>query len=120
MSQRGRPKKNGVKPFWEFSRTVLGLYGYDKARGMGEKYEASLKAGIAQVKRAYPELPMSVTEMKRILATFRPKSGDAATFHVAECENFRLPGGRMTGQAWDIRIGAQPKYPRSNSIGASR
>jgi hypothetical protein len=116
MSKLGRPRKDGVKPPWHLCRTVVGLCGYGKERRAGGKYEASLESAVAEVKRAYPHLPMSLTEMKRILAESRPKTGLKATFLVAECENFALPEGRMTQRAWEIRIGPQPNYRRHNAV----
>jgi hypothetical protein len=114
MKQRGRPGKNGVKPFWVLHRTMVGLCAYDKARSRGEKYEQALKAAVEEVRQIFPEMPMSETEMKRVLAEFRPKELEL-TFLVSESDNTVTLEGRKCQRAWDIRIGPQPDFPRHNA-----
>ena len=116
MAKVGRPRKNGVKPPSELSRVIVGLCGYDKARRAGEKYEASLDAGVEEVKRHYPKSKMSRTEMKRILAKYRPRTGLLASLLVGEGDNFLLTEGRMTASVWEARIGPRPVYPQSNAV----
>ena len=114
MKPRGRPKTNGVMQAWVLHRTMVGLYAYDKARSRGEKYEQALRAAVEEVRQTFPEIRMSATEMKRILAEFRPKELEL-TFLITECENTVTPLGRKCEKAWQIRIGPQPEYPRHNA-----
>jgi hypothetical protein len=114
MKLRGRPKTNGVMPAWVLHRTMVGLYAYDKARSRGEKYEQALRAAVKDVRQTFPEMRMSETEMKRILAEFRSKAL-ALTFLVTESENTVTIEGRKCRKAWQLSIGPQPEYPRHNA-----
>jgi hypothetical protein len=114
MKKPGRPRKNGVKPAWVLHRTAVGLLGYDTARSSGEKYAEGLKAGVAKVREEFPDMPMSETEMKRILAEFRPKELEL-TLLFRESENTVTALGRKCKKAWQISIGPQPEYPRHNA-----
>jgi hypothetical protein len=114
MAARGRPVKNGVKEARVLFRTMIALQGYDQSRSHGEKYTASLEAGIAAVRTAVPGMKMSMTEMKRVLAEFR--SPDLAeTFLTSENENTVGPNGRKYQKAWVLTVGATPEYPRHNA-----
>jgi len=111
MAKRGRPRKNGVKDGGDFIRAAVALCAYDKARRAGEKYLAALQAGITEVNQRFPGMPMSETEMKRILAEFRTK-GSADVLLVNENANaVPLDGSKK----WDLRFGAPPNYPRTNA-----
>jgi hypothetical protein len=114
MSLRGRPRKNGTQPPSALFRALLGLYGYDKARMAGEKYEEGLRAAIEEVHRVFPDMPMSATEMKRILAEFRCKSL-LSTLYLTKRDNLVTLDGKTPGMAWAIHIGPQPDYPRHNA-----
>src|SRR5262249_28847505 len=71
--KRGRPKTNGVRPGWVLLRDNIALNAYDEARTSGEKHETALKTMVAAVQRWNPEMSMSETEAKRILARWRGK-----------------------------------------------
>jgi hypothetical protein len=114
MSQRGRPRKNGVRSPKVFFRTLLGLCSYDKARLAGEKYDEGLRAARAEVLSAHPDMSISATEVKRILAANRSKTLPF-TFFVTECDNFVTPNGKMSKRAWAISVVPQPNYPRHNA-----
>jgi hypothetical protein len=114
MAKRGRPAKNGVKDASVFFRAMIALEGYDQARSHGEKYSVSLEAGIAAVRRVFPDMSMSMAEMKRVLAEFRSK-GLTDTLFISENENTVTPDGRKCRQAWVLTVGAPPKYPRHNA-----
>jgi len=73
MKPRGRPRKDGAKAAWVLYRAMVGLRGYDKARSSGEKYQEALKGAVAEVRHQFPGMPISETEIKRILAEFRSK-----------------------------------------------
>ena len=113
MSKRGRPK-NEAKPWWVLHRTMLALCGYDKERRAGEKYDAGLRAGIAEVHRVYPNMPISMTEMKRILRGFRPKTL-SPTYFVVESEQPITLDGITYSRVWDMNFGPRPNYPRHNA-----
>jgi len=70
MGKRGRPNKNGVKPAWMLARALVALNAYRRARETGAKYEVALIAMVNEVHRRYPEMPMSRTQAKRVLAKY--------------------------------------------------
>jgi hypothetical protein len=113
MSQRGRPRKNGVKPTEVLYRTMVALRGYEKARAAGEKYEVALEAAIAEVQMAL-KMRMSVTEVKRVLAEFRSETQESV-FLVSECDKGLIVEGRMIKRAWGLSVGPKPTYPRHNA-----
>jgi hypothetical protein len=112
--QRGRPRKNGARPGWVLHRAAIALYGYDKARSAGEKYAEALKAAVAEVRREFPQVSISETEIKRVLAEFRVKELEL-TLLITESENTVTPSGRKCKKAWQLSIGPQPNYPRHNA-----
>jgi len=71
MAKRGRPNNNGVKPGWVLLRIVMVLHAYDQARGRGEKRSAAISDAVSTVRSLAPEMPISETEVKRVLAEFR-------------------------------------------------
>jgi hypothetical protein len=97
-----------------FYRAIVGLTGYEKARASGEKYSEALKAGIAAVRQEIPHMPMSETELKRVLAEFRSDTLES-TLLVTESDNTVTPEGRKCTKAWALCIGPPPLYPRHNA-----
>jgi|HubBroStandDraft_2_1064218.scaffolds.fasta_scaffold30328_2 hypothetical protein len=114
MKPRGRPRKDGAKAAWVLYRAMVGLRGYDKARSSGEKYQEALKGAVAEVRHQFPGMPISETEIKRILAEFRSKELEL-TFLVTESEDTTTLDGRKCGKAWQISIGPLPNHPRHNA-----
>ncbi len=114
MAQRGRPRKNGERDGWALHRAAVALCAYDQARLAGEKYSEGLQAGVKAVRQEFPGMPMSETQMKRILVEFRPK-GSVQVLLVDENANAVTLDGRKLRRAWDLRFGAQPNYPRHNA-----
>jgi hypothetical protein len=72
---RGRPRKaKDTIQFWQFARAARVMYAYDKAREKGEKHSAAIRDAVQFVKERSPELHISETEVKRILAAWRPRN----------------------------------------------
>jgi hypothetical protein len=70
---RGRPKKKmGEQVFWRFVRAGSIMCAFDEAREGGEKHSAAITHAVQYVRQHHPEMPVSETELKRILATYRP------------------------------------------------
>ena len=86
MAKRGRPSKNDVKEDWVLFRSLLALDGYGRSRKDGEKYSEALKAGVAEVRQKFPGMPVSPTEVKRVLAEFQPRA-QALGLRVAKPES---------------------------------
>jgi hypothetical protein len=76
--KRGRPPKKGRKDPWHLARALKILYAYDKARTSGMKHESAVIEAAAFVRQLNPEIPVSETEVKRILAELRPSSSPIA------------------------------------------
>ncbi len=73
--KRGRPRKAGdTVQLWQFVRAGVAMCAYDEARGSGEKHSAAVRHAAQFVKQLHPEMPISTTEVKRILAAWRPRS----------------------------------------------
>lgn len=72
---RGRPKKNeDTIEFWRFVRAVMVMSAYDEARASGQKHSTAVTQAVAYVRQRFSEMPISETEVKRVLATFRPRN----------------------------------------------
>ena len=71
MAKRGRPKKHGVKQGWTLLRDSIALSGYDEARQRGEKYIVAISEAVSAVRKCDPKMPVSETEVRRILACWR-------------------------------------------------
>jgi hypothetical protein len=138
--KRGRPKANGVRPGWVFLRESIALNAYDEVRRADQKHEAALDAMVEAVGRWSPNMPMSRTEAKRILADWRGKhrastiigkgeqilEGEAAACHLerlhtlatlyAELKGLPLPqkSNSTTVRICTFGAGTVPRYPRIN------
>jgi hypothetical protein len=116
MAKRGRPRKNGVQEGWVLFRASVALEGYNRSRKAGEKHSEALKAGVAAVRQTFPGMPISLTEVKRILAEFQPKA-QALALRVAEPESNDIM--TLFGRRWKkisvFGIGPLPTYPRHNA-----
>jgi hypothetical protein len=71
---RGRPKKaeDSMKAS-QFGRAAVVICAYDEFRKKPEKYKEAIKETVASLKRSNPKMPISNSEVNRILARFRPK-----------------------------------------------
>jgi len=73
--QRGRPRnKDGTIPPWQFARAAAAMCAFDEARGSNQKHSAAVKYAVEVVKQGHPEMAISQTEVKRILAAYRPRN----------------------------------------------
>lgn len=141
MTKRGRPKKNGVKPIWMLVRTVMILLVYDQARRSGEKHSAAVEAAVAAVRSQVPGMPISNTEVRRVLAEVRSQHSEEAlivTKNVTEEQeidsflrglewaaresrgrwgvpSFPNPSRSSQIRAVVLQLGPRPQYPRRNA-----
>src|ERR1700756_4508244 len=76
--KRGRPLKNGLTKPEFFARSIMILRGYQEARGRGEKHSAAVREAVAFVRQLDPEMPISETEVKRVLADLQPRDNPVA------------------------------------------
>jgi hypothetical protein len=104
MKKRGRPKMDGVQPVWMGDRAFHILCAFHAAREQGEKYEVALAQTVELLRKDFPDMPMSITAVKRVLADLQPE-GAQEVFSV-----------RRTGKRkFDIYLGPRPIYERKNA-----
>jgi hypothetical protein len=137
--KRGRKHKGGKKDPSDFARSLMFTSACDQARARGDKRSVAITEGVNFVKQSAPEMPMSGTEGKRILAEFRPKDSETgfivtpSNVDAAEKERRRnlrvqVPGfggtipAELTNQntqkcpGFKFGIGKRPNYPRHNAL----
>lgn len=56
-------------------RVVKVMCFYDEARTHGEKHSVAINCAVNEYKQRYSQMRISATEVKRILATWRPRGG---------------------------------------------
>jgi len=145
VAKLGRPKKNGVKPGWMLFRSFLLLHTYDQARARGEKHSAAIAEAVSALRFRVPELPISETEVKRVLAEFQSKDlaenfiitesvaqgrelhlwSDNLKWIAQTAEKFpeMLDASSFHGDEFDptrmrtltIKVGPRLRYPRHNA-----
>lgn len=141
MAKRGRPNKNGAKPAWTLLRSVMALCAYDHARHMGEKHSAAIAEAVSALRSQLPEMPISATEVRRVLSEFRSRDSVQALIFTegilagpeadAQFEILEWAAEKSHGK-WNvphlfhdkseprrlrtfaIQIGQRPRYPRHN------
>jgi len=104
-----------------FLRACVVIYAYNEARSSGLKHSSAVTEAVATVKKVYPGMPISETEVKRVLANFQPK-GVAEAFKVTRTSEQSLPPAitGLMGVLQDSRkktifafgFGPRPEYPR--------
>jgi hypothetical protein len=138
--KRGRPKSNGDRPGWVLLRETIALSAYDDARRSDAKHEAALASMVDAVHGWCPDMPMSTTEAKRILARWRGKQqsvtilgageivleGEAASRYVDVVHAIAVQTAELKGatpppkpisakvKVLPLGFGPVPRYPRSN------
>jgi hypothetical protein len=74
MANRGRPKKDGVKPGWTLFRRCVVLHAYNEARAKGNKHSAAITEAVSAVRSRVAGMKISETKVKRVLAEFQKAS----------------------------------------------
>ena len=145
MTKRGRPNKHGVRPGWMLLRSVMVLHAYDQAKARGEKYSAAIAEAVSALRSRVPGMPISETEVRRVLAEFRSKDSkwnlviteriapgselfllsDNLQWLAQTAEKFpgMLDASSFPGDAFDptrirtltIQVGPRLRYPRHNA-----
>lgn len=118
MKKCGRPNQNGEQPMWMLLRVTLAVYAFDKARRAGAKYFAALQAAVAFVRAVHPKMPVSETEVKRILGCWRSSrrqlgllvsKADPSDYVVVPLRDGTVGKVKVL---WTAAIGPRPTYPR--------
>jgi len=139
---RGRPKKKegSIEP-WQFGRVAKVTSAYDDARKRGEKHSVAIREAVDSLRLSSPERPISETEVRRILSTYRPRGSgiilhfERSVMSEADIQRHRrlrdqiaalqekkgltlppLPAYDETRprEKFTIRYAARPDYPRHN------
>jgi hypothetical protein len=118
MNKRGRPRKNGQLSMWMLRRETSILYGYDQARRLGEKHAVAIQEAVRYVRETDPRMPISETEVRRVLAYWRPRREPLGLVVVKPGPSestLTLPDGRVVKIGLTSAIGPRPIYPRVNA-----
>jgi len=138
----GRPRKSkGVISAQDFARAGIAMSVYDEARENGQKHSVAVAQSVEFTRQHYPEMRISETGVKRILAKLRPRKSqtillfERSTPSQEELAKFRCiqeqvralqqeKGLRLAAPSgvdaakpvtiYKIRFGERPKYPRHN------
>jgi hypothetical protein len=110
-TKRGRPSNGGVRRPEHLLRGAVAIEAFDAARASGQKYEVALAAGVRAVRKSLPDVPMSISELKRFLTEFRSQSLKNTIFFDKADADSRNSKCRV----WAMRIGEMPSYPRHNA-----
>jgi hypothetical protein len=138
----GRPRKTpGLISDREFARAGIVMSVFDEAREKNQKHSAAVVLTVEFIKQRYPMMRISETEVKRILAVWRPRKGhtilrfERSMLSEEELVKFNwiqaqfatlrqkkgltlpppsdvIPPKSVT--TFKIRIGERPNYPRHN------
>ncbi|MFL6388737.1 MAG: hypothetical protein ACJ71U_14735 [Terriglobales bacterium] len=100
MAQRGRPKLNGVT---KLQRDLTVVWSYNESRRAGEKHASAVASAASEVRKQYPGMKVSETEVKRVLARFQPK-GYPQVFTVNKLKN-----------GFGVGFGPRPEHTRINA-----
>src|ERR1700733_13716189 len=125
MHNVGRPRKNGLQPIRVLQRMTLALFAYQRARERGAKHSAAVSEAVGYVRRNAPAVRISETEVKRIVAYWRPK-GATKCLLVSKPEPPRnitsvpvLRNGSVSfincRVLYTASHGPRPIYPRANA-----
>jgi hypothetical protein len=130
MDKRGRPRKNGAQPGWMLGRVVLVLHAYDRSRSAGNKHSVAILNAVSAVRSYAPHMPISETEVRRILANLRPSSAPksltlkvtkllpAAVVQAEAIHREMWTAGELVPKAWKIPPKTWDIPPKDWKIGA--
>jgi hypothetical protein len=118
MAKRGRPTKNGAKPLWMLRRITKVLRGYQEARATGEKHSVAIKEAIRYLRSEEPWMPISDTEVRRILARWYSSKlpyGCVVVMPGPTENTLTLPGGYVFKIGLTVCMQPRVEYPRANA-----
>jgi hypothetical protein len=135
--KRGRPLKNRAKDSWELARTVIVIDAFHTARKQGQKHTSAIQDTVDFVRQHYPDVPISPTGVRRILAELQPANSEMTLIvesstpsddDVARRLRLReqIPGfggnssatnssDRRSKKTFKLRFGKRPHYSRHNA-----
>jgi len=91
------------------NRSTVVVYGYDEARKRGEKHLTALQEAVACVRKEFPGMPISETEVRRVLAKWRPRGKEHTVLLVSKPDVssriLTLPDGRRAKVLYSVSVG---------------
>jgi hypothetical protein len=105
MAKRGRARTNGRKPGWMLGRALIAIEAYDRARRDGQKHWFALEIAVNAVRAEFSGVPISQSEVKRVLAELRPKNAPEALLVI------------KNNGIWTFGFGKRPDYRRRHRRG---
>jgi hypothetical protein len=136
----GRPPKNGVKALDYFLRALKVIHAHSKARAGGQKLSAATRETVEFLRQLDPDMPISETTVKRVLAEFRSQESqvaltvdysilegeEAARHRSFHAQMLEFAGIKSTTELTDqdmrkplkvfkFGFGKRPNYPRHNA-----
>jgi hypothetical protein len=89
--KRGAPKKEGLLKGVVLIRRLLAVEAYQKARMGGKTDRIAKEFAEAEIKRIFPKMKISKTEIERALAEFQPNTKMKENQEVFVCETGDTP-----------------------------
>jgi hypothetical protein len=118
MQKRGRPKTN-TQPFSMLERVAWVVFAYHEERRAGEKHIVAIQGAVERIRKEMPRVPISATEVRRILAQWCPTGGPTAlSVSVPTADNsvITLPNGLVFRVLLNAHLGPRIRYPRANAV----
>jgi hypothetical protein len=114
-----------------FYRAMIALYRYNDSRSAGpkQKHRVVIREAASAVQHDLPGIPISETEVKRVLVHLQPK-GALSAYVVSKlanapypapqlppsvCHKWGLPTNTKMVHCFTFGIGSRPDYPRINA-----
>jgi hypothetical protein len=122
MAKPGRPIRNEYQPMWMLIRVTLAVFAYQAARKTGEKHSVAIAEAVKGVQETLPKVPISETEVKRIVARWLSKKRPSCLWveKPKPEQSFALEPG-PDGKMIPVRVvltasfGPHPVHPRVNA-----
>lgn len=98
-------------------RETVVLEAYQRAREGGDKHEIALMRAMEAGRKFLPNVPLSMTAVKMILAEFMSTKLGRDSMIVTKSPGHTLPDGRFSpsGSTYTAGFAARPNYPRANA-----
>ena len=103
-------------------RVTLAVYAYDLATGAGEKHSVAISEAVQYIRHTAPRMRISETEVKRIMADWRPKGSASCLFvDKPHPEQSIIPVLGRDGEPtyatnlYTASVGPRPVYARANA-----
>ncbi len=122
---RGRPrKKENTLDGWQFGRAAMVMCAYDEVRRKGDKHSVAVRETVDLVKQQNPQMRISETEVKRILAAWRPRGSRAILrFMRSQLSRKDIKPNRsireqlaLLQEKKGLKLEMPPKYDRASSV----